>query len=197
MQSNSLSNTIKRQPSLISSRVIGVLVLVFIESMFFSALISSYFVMKKGRQIWDTAGSVHLPTLSVGFNTALLLLSGIPLFIAGHALRAKQDPKLAATHLFRTIILGVCFLAFQLFIDIQLINSGLTINSSVFGGCYHLIIGAHLFQAVLGLVFMKKLHSKLNTTETSLELNDYFNSVQVFWLFVIGIWPVLYAEIFF
>ena len=199
MQSNSLN----RPGQLISSRMVGVLVLVFIEIMFFSALISSYFVMKKGREIWDAAGSIHLPVLATGFNTVILFASGISLFFAGRALKSNQNKKLAAAHLFRTIILACFFLAFQIYLGAQLINSGLTISSSVFGGCYHLIIGTHLVQVLIGIVFMFKLHQNMTSIKPSEDQNaplimqDYCNSLQMFWLFVMGIWPVLYAEIYF
>jgi len=197
MQSTSLANSNSKR-HLISSQVVGVLVLVFVETMFFSALLSSYFVMKKGREIWDAAGAVHLPVLATGFNTLVLLASGISLFFAGKALRNQQDIQSAVTHLFRTIILACCFLAFQIFMGAQLINAGLTMSSSVFGGCYHLMVGTHLLQAVLGVFFMIKLYSKLKSSGQTLQnsLRDEFNALQIFWIFVVGMWPVLYAEIY-
>ena len=192
MQSNSLSKPRSVNQTvnqiLISSRVVGVLVLIFVEMMLFSALLSSFFVMKKGREIWDAAGSIHLPVLATGFNTLVLLASGVSLFFAGKALKTHQDIKLASLHLFRAIALSCFFLAFQIYLGVQLINSGLTISSSVFGGCFHLMVGMHLLQALMGTLFMVKLYRNINTTNTvDSTMKDHFNSLQIFWLFVMGI----------
>lgn len=196
MQSNSLNRPVVLQA--ISSRVVGVLVLVFVETMFFSALISTYFVIKKGRDIWNAAGTIQLPALATGFNTLILLASALFLLLSGRALKKHHDVKAAAAHLFRAIIFGGFFILFQIYLGVQLVQSGLTISSSVFGGCYYLLLGAHLSQAFLGTFFMIRLFSKINsgTQDTSL-LRDYLNSLQIFWLFVVGIWPVIYAEIYF
>jgi len=190
-------------PHAISSRVIGALVLVFVEIMFFSALLSSYFVIKKGREIWNTAGMVHLPVGAAGFNTLVLFGSGFFLFLAGKAFRTQNEFTLARAHLWRSIALGSCFLIFQTYLGLRLISAGLTLHSSVFGGCFFLILGAHALQVVFGALAMikiasnLKLFSKLSTEANRISLADQFNGIQLFWLFVVGIWPVLYAEIFF
>ena len=206
MQSNSLNRSVTRfttgNQSVISSRIIGVLVLIFVEIMFFSALLSSFFVMKRGRELWNTAGSIQLPVLATGFNTVVLLSSGLFLFLAGKALK-NSNGKLAGAHLFRAIALGGFFLAFQSYLGVQMINSGLTISSSVFAGCFHLLIGIHLMQVVLGIFFMIKIFPKINSAKFGTDQNadqtlqDQFNSLQVFWLFIMGIWPVIYAEVYF
>jgi len=196
MQSNSLSRS---TPTIISSRVIGVLVLIFVEGMFFSALVSSYFVMKKGRDIWNAAGSIHLPVMAAGFNTLVLFASCVSLFLAGRSFKNQQNTKMAASHLLRALILGVFFLTFQAYLTVQLINAGMTITSSVYGGCYHLLVGFHLTQVLLGVFFMGKFYQNLLSDKPKVNstIRDHFNSLQIFWLFVVGIWPVLYAEIYF
>ena len=199
MQSNSLT----KPTIIISSRVIGVLVLIFVETMLFSALLSSYFVMKKGREIWDSAGSVHLPVLPAAFNTVILLAICLFLILAGRSLKSLQTIKAAKAHLFRALLLSGFFIAFQAYLGIQLMQAGLTLSSSVFGGCYHLIVGGHLVQAILGVIFMAKLYQIAKTTPSDakpnilLTMQDQFNGLQVFWLFVTVLWPVIYAEVYF
>jgi len=199
MQSNSLARPSPSiNPSIISSRVVSALAVVFVEIMFFSGLLSSFFVIKRGREIWDAAGSIHLPVMATGFNTLILFASGVTLFLVGNALKRQKNTQLASTYLFRTIAISCFFLAFQIYQSAQLINSGLTISSSVFGGCYYLMIGSHLLQVFLGILLMIQFYAKIKTAKPeSSSVRDYFNGLQIFWLFVIGMWPVLYAEIYF
>lgn len=197
MQSNSLNRPVQA----ISSRVVGVLVVVFVEVMYFSALISSYFVIKKGRDIWNAAGSIGLPVLATGFNTAILIASGFLLFNASKSLKKSRDLGLAKAQLLRTIIFAGFFFLFQAFLGMQLIQAGLTISSSVFGGCLFLMIGSHLLQVIAGIYFMIKLYQNIQSTPANQDgypaLNDQFNALQIFWFFVVGIWPVIYAEVYF
>lgn len=177
-----------RQRTPITSPVFGALLFVFVEVMFFSALISSYFVIKRGREVWDIPGTVHLPTVAAGFNAAILLLSGLYLFLAGRGRAAN-----VRGHVLRALLLGSFFLMYQIHLGSELVRAGLTMTSSIFGGCYFLIVGAHGLQVLLGILAMTKLYLDLNK-KINLSL---LKAVQVFWLFVVASWPILYAQIYF
>ena len=163
-----------RRKNIISTPVFSTLLIVFVDLMFFAALISSYFVIKRGRPDFVT-DAVLLPVQAAGFNVAVLVLSGVLLL-------RKQ--------LLQTIIFGSLFLIFQIFLCFKLMAAGLTMTSSIYGGCYYLFVGAHAFHVVFGLIAMMKHY--LAKTEDP----DAFRAVQIFWLFVVGIWPVLYVQIY-
>ena len=203
MLSKSLDNPQNNRttfPVIISSRVLTVLVVVFVESMFFSGLLSAFFVMRKGRQIWNTAGSVPLPTAVGGFNALLLILSSVFLFFAAQSLKKEKGNQLSSPHLFRAISLGTGFFAFQVYSCVQLIQAGMTITSSVFGGCFYLLVAAHLVNVIIGLAFMVQTYSTLKSPlfeEKASAIRDSLNGLQIFWLFTTVMWLALYAEVYF
>ncbi|MBK9293212.1 MAG: cytochrome c oxidase subunit 3 [Oligoflexia bacterium] len=185
-----MSTTIKKR-HIISSPVFATFVFVFIEIMFFSALSSSYFVIKKGRGVWDIPGSIKMPVLPAAFNTMVLLLSALFLFLA---VRALQNGKAMADikgFLLRVIFLGLLFVCFQSFLGAQLINSGLKMTTSIFGACFYLIVGAHTLHVLFGAITLAFLYFNKKLDITSLK------AFMVFWVFVVGIWPFLYAQLYF
>src|SRR6185437_12604853 len=97
--------------------VFAVLLFLFVDVMFFAAFLSSYYVIKRGRTDWIPA-AIHLPVWPVGFNTAVLLLSGAFMIAASRK----------TSHLVRSLILGVLFLIFQFSSAFRLIHSGLTLD---------------------------------------------------------------------
>jgi cytochrome c oxidase subunit III len=182
--------TRKPRQLLIPSRVIGTFLLIFVELMFFSALFSAYFVIKKGRS-WELPG--HLPQVAAGFNTAVLVMSGISLIFAQRAFDKHKDFQAYRSHAWRALSLGVLFTAFQIFFSVKLVMGGMTMSSSIFGGCYFLLVGVHLFHVLLGLVLLAKLcRGAFKAIDSSLTA-----SILIYWLFVVAVWPVIYGEIYF
>jgi heme/copper-type cytochrome/quinol oxidase subunit 3 len=184
---------VARQRPLISSPVFATLLFVFVEIMFFSALVSSLVVIRKGRVVWDIPANIHMPALAGGFNTLVLLLSGLSLVLAATALKARQNPDVVRGHLLRATLLAVLFVAFQAFWGVKLMNLGLTMESSIFGACYFLLIGAHGLHALIGIAAMVLLYFK---SQKELKPSSLY-ALQIFWLFIVGIWPVLYAQLYF
>lgn len=180
-----------RRAPVISNAVFATLLFVFVEIMFFSALISSFLVIRRGRVIWDIPENVHLPVLAGGFNTLVLLLSGLSLILATGALKGRKDEATARAHLSRAIFLGGLFAAFQCFWCFKLMNLGLTMGSSIFGACYFLLVGAHVVHVLMGVFAMVFLYR-----QNGLRLGS-LRALQVFWLFIVGVWPVLYAQLYF
>lgn len=188
-----IDSSIAGRRTVISSRVFGVLLFVFVDVMFFSALISSYFVIKRGREVWDIPGTVHLPVAASGFNTGVLFLSGLSLFLAGRALGMRKNIADVRSHLTRAIVLAGFFVIFQFYLGLGLVNAGLTMKSNIFGGCYFLMVGAHGLQVLFGILAMVKFYFSIDKMIDRSALR----ALQTFWLFVVGVWPVLYVQIYF
>jgi heme/copper-type cytochrome/quinol oxidase subunit 3 len=192
-------NTLARQKNIISSPVFATLIFVFVEIMFFSALFSSYFVIRRARVVWDIPGNIHLPVVASGFNSAVLFLSFISLYFAVRALqkgKSLDEAKYvtsAKSLLLRTIVLASLFAAFQIFLSLKLMSLGLTMTSSIFGACYFLMIGAHTIHVLFGIVVMIFIYKNLSQkTDVSI-----LKALQVFWIFIVGIWPFLYVQLYF
>ena len=75
----------------------------------------------------------------------------------------------------------------------RLIHYGLTLQSSSYGSFFYLIIGAHALHAVAALVLMMHVyHTFANGT---LRVSRFW-AAQVFWYFVVGLWPFLYVLVY-
>ncbi len=133
----------------VSSGVIGMLIFMVTEAMFFAALISAYMVIRAGLDEWPPWGQPRLPVETTAFNTLLLLASGL-LMAYSRALLQKNKILEGRQWLGISILLGTFFLISQGNEWVQLINFGLTVSSSVYGGLFYLIIGAHGFHVNWG-----------------------------------------------
>ena len=180
---------------MVSSPVLGTLLFIFAEAMFFSGLISTYLVVRSHEGVWPPVGQPRLPVESTGLNTLVLLLSAVTIWRARSALLASQR-SLFIQWLGATLLLGTTFLAVQGFEWVRLIGFGLTTSSSIYGGIFYVLIGAHglhLFGALaaLCLVFKKALSNGY-----SAESYDGVAAMSLFWFFVVGIWPMLYLLVY-
>ena len=178
----------RRQP-VVSSAVMGTLVFVASETMFFAAFISAWMVVSAGATAWPPPDQPRLPVESTAFNTAALLASGVVLFLANRA-RARGDaPARVSRLMLAALALGAFFVVFQGYEWFRLLRYGLTMTSSTFGGFFYLIVGTHALHAVAAIVTLGIMCRRLRAGTLR---DPAFHASQVFWYFVVGVWPVLY-----
>ena len=89
--------------------------------------------------------------------------------------------------------LGALFVAVQGVEWARLLAYGLTMRSSQYGSFFYLIVGMHAAHAVAAIAVL--LHARARLARNALGA-DAFAAVRVFWYFVVGVWPVLYAVVY-
>jgi cytochrome c oxidase subunit 3 len=161
-----------RPRPVLPSAVLGMLIFVAAEMMMFAGLMSAYTIVRAGALGWPPPGQPRLPVEATAFNTAMLL--------------AKRP-------LFTAMALGTFFVVFQGYEWVMLIRQGLTLTSSVHGSFFFLIVGMHGLHAVAGLTVLARAGLKLSR---GLLPPSTFAAAQVFWYFVVGLWPVLYFMVY-
>jgi cytochrome c oxidase subunit 3 len=171
--------------------VMGMLIFVVTEAMLFAGMISAFMIVKGAAPIWPPPDQPRLPAEATALNTAALLASGVVLFYAGKAF--DRDPDSAKRPMALALGLGAFFVLFQGFEWVRLIGQGLTLTSSTHGSFFYLIVGAHALHAIaaiaaLGWAFRLLLSDTLTYPRLA--------PVQIFWYFVVGVWPVLYALVY-
>ena len=182
-----------RRP-LVPSSVAGMLIFVTAEAMFFAALISAYDIVSAGSVEWPPADQPRLPAVTTAFNSLVLLLSGWTIFKANRKFTAHPPHSIAASRLLlATILMGSFFVLFQGFEWIRLIGFGLTMVSSSYGSFFYLIIGTHALHAVAALIVLNLTYVKLRA---GVMTKEQFWGAQVFWYFVVGLWPILYVLVY-
>ena len=178
----------------ISSGVIGMLIFMVTETMFFAGLISAYMVIRAGIEEWPPWGQPRLPVLATAFNTILLLASG---FTMAHSRSCFKRSELALGRhwLGISILLGSFFLLFQGYEWIQLLKFGLTLSSSVYGGLFYLLIGAHGAHVLGALVILIYAWFRMKSADSRITPEGLF-PFQLLWYFVVCVWPVLYVLVY-
>ena len=189
-----LSGQPGRTKPAISSGVLGMLIFMVTEAMFFAGLISAYLVIRAGLEEWPPWGPPRLPVVATAFNTVVLLASG---FLMAHsrACFKKKELALGRRWLGISIFLGAFFLVFQGYEWIQLLKFGFTLSSSVYGGLFYLLIGAHGFHVMGALAVLFYALYRLKTPENPITPEGLF-PFQLLWYFVVCVWPVLYVLVY-
>jgi len=182
----------KREP-VIPSGVLGMLIFIFTEIMFFSGLISAHTIVKSqaAGQMWPPYGQPRLPVEQTALNSLALLVSGVVLVLAWFAYR--REPSGARIPLLLSMILGGIFVGFQGMEWIALLAEGLTLQSSAYGGFFYLIVGSHALHAVGALGGLIWAFDRLD--KGALE-STQLATVSLFWYFVVLVWPILYWTVY-
>ena len=176
---------------LVPRAVMGMLIFVVTDLMLFAGLLSAFSIVRAGSLVWPPPDQPRLPVQATAFNTALLLASGVALFLAQRTF--FRDRVAARRPLLLSMLLGACFVLFQGVEWVRLIHQGLTLTSSTLGSFFYLIVGVHALHAVAALVVLVRTGRRL---ERGWLAQDQLAAAQVFWYFVVCLWPFLYWVVY-
>lgn len=181
-----------RRGPIVPNGVLGMLLFIVAEVMFFAGLISAFMIVKSNAiSGWPPPGQPRLPAAETAINTAALLLSAATLYFAHRDFKAGL-PR-AKSLLLATLLLGAFFFAFQGAEWIALLRQGLTLTSSTHGSFFYLIVGTHGLHALVALAVLLFTYRKLKRGDL-----DRFTFVpaQLFWYFVVAMWPIIYWRVY-
>jgi heme/copper-type cytochrome/quinol oxidase subunit 3 len=183
---------VRREP-LVSNGVLGMVIFIFTEVMFFAGFISAHGIVRPqaAGEMGPPSGQPRLPVEETAINTAALLVSGIVLVLAWFAF--KRESSSARIPLALSIILGTIFVFFQGMEWVALLGEGLTLWSSSYGGFFYLIVGAHALHAVAALGALVWAWLRLDKGELT---GQQLATVAAFWYFVVLVWPFLYVTVY-
>jgi cytochrome c oxidase subunit III len=184
--------TPKRSKKIASNGVIAMIMFVGCEVMFFMALISAYLIVSRGQLNWPPLDQPRLPVEMTAINSIFLMLSGYLMFISNRKFISKQKEK-ATSYLFYAVLCATFFVIVQGWEWMNLIFNGLTMFSSTYGSFFYLVIGSHALHAFAAIIMMIYIYIQMRAGKAS---SSAFNTSQVFWYFVVGIWPVLYITVY-
>ena len=173
--------------------VLGMIIFVAAEVMFFAALMSAHTIARATVMggVWPPAGQPRLPVERTALNTAVLLLSGVLLFIASR--RARDGYEKAIAYLAGAIATGIAFVLLQGVEWVALLREGLTMTSSTHGAFLYLIVGAHALHAVVAIAALTAIYFPMRRGTLA---PSTFAATQVFWYFVVLLWPVIYLRVY-
>jgi cytochrome c oxidase subunit III len=180
-----------RRAPIVQSSVMGMLLFVATEAMLFTGMISAFTIIRAGAPVWPPPGQPRLPIEETLVNTAALLASGVMLFGARRAFQRSRQS--ARRPMLIAMLLGAFFVFFQGIEWVRLIGQGLTLTSSNLGSFFYLIVGVHALHAIAALGVLAYTWWRLRRGWLA---SSQLAAAEVFWYFVVGLWPILYAVVY-
>jgi cytochrome c oxidase subunit 3 len=168
------------------------LLFVIAEGMLFAGLISAFAIIKASAVVWPPPGQARLPVEATAVTTLALLASGVFLYVAHRAFH-RGDRETMRTPMYWALALGSFFVVFQGFEWVRLISQGFTMTSSSLGGFFYLIVGIHGLHALGAIWLLAHATMRLRGGYLTPSL---FGAAEVFWYFVVGVWPILYGVVY-
>ena len=174
---------------------IGMWVALASVTMMFTSLSSAYIVRSSSANDWV---SLPMPKILIA-STVLILASSVTLELARRKLKASAIGAYTQWVVI-TVVLGLAFLASQLFAWRQLKAWGLYMSSNPHSSFFYLLTGAHaihLAGGLLGLTFLW-LRSRRVTTEAAVvsKRQASADAVAIYWHFMDALWIYLFLLLF-
>jgi cytochrome c oxidase subunit 3 len=185
----------------ISNPVLGMLLFITSEVMFFGGLFAAYFNLRANAPQWppinpETNEVFHLAILPfVGPATLLLILSSVTCQIAVWGIR-RDDRTAFIRAMAVTVVLGAIFLVMQL-IDYSLLGSeGLTLSSGSYGTTYYTLTGFHGAHVFGGVVMLSVVLYRGMAGQFSGRHYDAVEAASLYWHFVDVVWILLFSLLY-
>ena len=172
--------------------VLGMILFVASEAMFFAAFFGAYFALRAAAPEWPPAGT---PPLEIGVATLLtivLVTSSVVLQAAVHVLRSG-DLRRASVLILVTVLLGVTFLALQAY---DYSTLALSIKQNVFGTLFYVMTGLHMAHVFGGVVFLGLVFVQSRTGDLTPSRFDSLEAGSIYWHFVDVVWLCLFTSFY-
>jgi cytochrome c oxidase subunit 3 len=185
----------------ISNPVLGMLLFITSEVMFFGGLFAAYFSVRANAAQWpptnpETGHAFALAILPfVGPATILLIASSFTCQYAVNAIR-RDDRTIFIRAMAVTVALGIIFLFAQV-IDYSLLGSeGLTLSSGTYGTTYFTLTGFHGAHVFGGVIMLSVVLYRGMAGQFSSRHYDAVEAASLYWHFVDVVWILLFSLLY-
>jgi cytochrome c oxidase subunit 3 len=183
----------------INTALLGMLLFIGSEIMFFAGLFAAYFNARAAAPQWPPEGAEHLiePGIIPLTATTLLIISSFTMQRAVSRIR-KDDRTGMNRAIALTLLLGVVFLGMQAYDYWELLSHhGFGINSGIYGTLFYTLTGfhgAHVFGGVvgIGIILLRGLSGQFSGRH-----HVAVEAVSAYWHFVDVVWIALFAVLYF
>ncbi len=176
--------------------VLGMLLFIVSEIMFFGGLFAGYFSLRTSTGTWPPAGNgafiLHEEVLLPAVLTSLLLLSSLTCQIAVWRIR-RGDRQGMNRALLVTVVLGVIFLIGQAYDYTQL---GFGISDGVFGSTFYTLTGFHGAHVLGGVLMLGVCLYRGGLGQFSAQHHDMVEATSIYWHFVDIVWVLLFLLLY-
>jgi cytochrome c oxidase subunit 3 len=188
----------------ISNPILGMLLFICSEVMFFSGLFAAYFSVRAAAIHWPPTTAENIPqALAEHFNlhaepwyaaglTAILILSSVTCQLGVWAIR--RDDRTGFIRAFGvTLVLGILFLIGQLY-DYSTIGFG--VSDTPFGTTFYTLTGFHGAHVFGGAVMLSVILYRGLAGQFSSRHYDAVEATSLYWHFVDVVWIALFSTLY-
>ncbi len=199
----------------IGTPVLGMLLFITSEVMFFAGLFAAYFSIRAGYQevvngslqnVWPPTAYAELlnpfalTTENGSLNlilpaTLILILSSATCQMGVWAIQ-RDDHRGFVRAFAVTVVLGVTFLLLQAFDYSVLIGEGLTMGSTTFGTTYFTLTGFHGAHVFGGVLMLSVVLYRGMAGQFSAKHHDMVEATSLYWHFVDVVWILLFSILY-
>jgi cytochrome c oxidase subunit III len=181
----------------ISNPILGMLLFITSEVMFFSGLFAAYFATRAANQPWppDPFKDILDPLGPIIVATIILIASSFTCQFAVWSIR-RGDRKGFVRNTAITFVLGIVFLLMQAFDYSLLFSEGMTLGSGPFGTTYFTLTGFHGAHVFGGVLMLGVILYRGQAGQFSAKHHDAVEAVSLYWHFVDVVWILLFSILY-
>jgi heme/copper-type cytochrome/quinol oxidase subunit 3 len=161
------------------------------ESLLFGALISTYLLYHNRTAAGPTPSEIYdIPFTSV--SSFVLLMSSLTMVLALSAIQRGDHGKLR-TWLMATALLGMAFIAGQVYEFRSFVHEGMALTTSAFSTSFFVMTGFHGAHVTGGVLMLLSLVGMSLDNRLPTERAEVVELVGLYWHFVDVVWIVIFA----
>jgi cytochrome c oxidase subunit 3 len=188
----------QQRPGGISSSLLGMVLFIASEVMFFGGLFGAYFTIKAASPTWPPEGTPGLSVLYAGTLTAVLVTSSVFMQLAVYAIR-RGDQRWLVRWLTVTLVLGVIFLGMQGYdyYKLSVVDpEKFRLSSGVFGSLFYTMTGFHGAHVFGGAAFISVVLLRARSGQFTARYHDTVEMASYYWHFVDVVWIGLFSTLY-
>jgi cytochrome c oxidase subunit 3 len=175
-----------------SGPVLGMVIFVASEAMFFATFFGAYFTIYSVNPVWPPAGFPRLKPELATVLTVVLVSSSLTLQLGVRAIR-RDRARLLLFWVGLTILLGTTFLGLQLY-DYSLL--GFSVRDGIFGSLFYVMTGLHMAHVFGGVVFLVLVLAQGLGGQLTHAHHDSMEAGSIYWHFVDVVWIGLFTTFY-
>src|ERR1019366_8540701 len=181
----------------ISNPILGMLLFITSEIMFFAGLFAAYFSVRAAAPVWppiEFVGKLHILPF-VGPATVLLIISSFTCQLGVWAIR-RNDRRGLTRAIGVTVVLGIAFLIMQAIDYTMLYSDGVRMDAGTFGTTYYTLTGFHGAHVLGGVIMLSVVLYRSMAGQFSDKHPDMVGAPSIYWHFVDVVWILLFSILY-
>jgi cytochrome c oxidase subunit III len=185
----------------ISNPILGMLLFICSEIMFFSGLFAAYFSIRSTTAPWppinpETNEPFHVDMLPLVLPaTVILIISSLTCQLAVWAIR-RDDRTGYLRNMAVTLVLGIVFLILQAADYVTLYSEGIRLDAGTFGTTYFTLTGFHGAHVFGGTIMLSVILYRGLAGQFSSRHHDAVEATSLYWHFVDVVWIALFSTLY-